>query len=129
MAVVLDATVMIGYLDEDDPHHEAAERVIAEAFGQELRANTLTLAETMVGPARAGRLDEVQVILQDLGVTESPFVEGSIERLAWLRSRTRLKMPDCCVLLAALTHGGAVATFDEALRKAARVEGLDVIEP
>jgi predicted nucleic acid-binding protein len=129
MAVVLDATVLIGYLDEDDPYHEAAERLIAEAFGQELSADTLTLAETMVGPGRAGRLEEVRVILQDLGVAESSFVEGSIERLAWLRSRTRLEMPGCCVLLAALAHGGAVATFDEALRRAARGEGLDVVDP
>lgn len=126
--MVLDATVLIGFLDADDPHHEAAERVIAGSVGERLVANALTLAETMVGPARAGRLSEVKAVLEDLGVVEAPFTEGSIERLAALRARTRLKMPDCCVLLAALDGDGTVASFDQALRQAATGEGLHVTD-
>lgn len=128
MIVVLDATVLIGYLDADDRHHEAAETVIARAFGQDLTANTLTLAEAMVGPARTGQLSEVESVFEALGVTEAPFTVGSIGRLAALRARTRLKMPDCCVLLAAAERHGTVASFDEALRRAAVDEGFDVTD-
>jgi predicted nucleic acid-binding protein len=36
-------------------------------------------------------------------------------------------MPDCCVLLAAETVGGSVATFDERLADAALRRGLRVV--
>jgi len=46
--------------------------------------------------------------------------------LAVLRADTNLKLPDCCVLLAAEQTHGAVATFDDRLATAARERGFVV---
>lgn len=52
--------------------------------------------------------------------------EGAPARLAVLRAGTRLKLPDCCVLLAAEQSHGAVATFDDRLANAAGDRGCIV---
>jgi predicted nucleic acid-binding protein len=57
--IVVDASVLIGYLDGEDAHHGAVEALLAAAVDDELGANPLTLAEVLVVPARDGRLDSV----------------------------------------------------------------------
>ena len=49
--IVLDASVLIAYLDGSDDHHEAAERLLAAAIDDDLGVNPLTLAEVLVVPA------------------------------------------------------------------------------
>lgn len=68
--IVLDASVLIAYLDGDDGHHEAAERLLAGAIDDDLAANALTLAEVLVVPVRGGRLRPVQTALRHLNVNE-----------------------------------------------------------
>jgi predicted nucleic acid-binding protein len=46
--------------------------------------------------------------------------------LAGLGAATGLKLPDCCVLLAAEQVDGAVATFDDRLAAVARERGVVV---
>lgn len=124
--IVLDASVLIAYLDGADAHHRAAEELLVEAADDALGASTLTLAEVLVGPARASRLDEARRVLEQLEVEALSLVEGSAERLARLRVETGCRLPDCCVLLAAQDVAGAIATFDEQLRAAARHLGRPV---
>jgi PIN domain len=68
--VVLDASVLIGHLDNNDPHHARAVSLLDATDGQMLGASTITLAETLVAPARAGRLADAQAALNRLGVRE-----------------------------------------------------------
>lgn len=124
--IVLDASVLIAHLDERDAHHEKASRLLAETGAAPLGAGTITLAETLVAPARAGRLDDVLAALDRLGVTELPLGDGAPAQLALLRAETGCKLPDCCVLLAARESGGAVASFDSALVDAADGLGLPI---
>jgi len=84
------------------------------------------LAEVLVGPARADKLGTVQSALHDLDVMTIPLADDAPTRLATLRASTRLRLPDCCVLLAAETAGAAVATFDERLARSAAGLSLDV---
>jgi predicted DNA-binding protein (UPF0278 family) len=49
-------------------------------------------------------------------------------RLAQLRADSRYKLPDCCVLLAAQEHNGAIVSFDSALIDAAHSLGLSTHE-
>ncbi len=84
------------YLDSEDSHHAAAERLLAQAVEDELAVNTLTLAEVLVVPARDGLLDAVRAVLRDLEVQELPFRADSAVRLAQLSANTGLKTPDCC---------------------------------
>jgi hypothetical protein len=77
-----------------------------------------------VGPARAGKLDVARAALGTLEVEEVPVRVGAAVRLAGLRADTGLKLPDCCVLLAAQeVHADAVLTFDDQLSKRAQELG------
>jgi hypothetical protein len=46
-----------------------------------------------------------------------------------LRARTRLKLPDCCVIMAAEIAAGTILTFDERLAAAARRLGVGIEPP
>lgn len=118
--IVLDASVLIAQLDASDRHHAKARSLLEANSGEQLGASPITLAETLVSPARAGRLEDAQAALQRLGVRELPLAEGSPGRLARLRAEVSLKMPDCCVLLAAQDYDASVASFDSQLLEAAR---------
>lgn len=117
--IVLDASVLIAHLDERDAHHVKAGRMLAESGSAPLAASTVSLAATLVAPARAGRLADASTALERLGVIELPLGPKAPARLAQLRADTGCKLPDCTVLLAAQVHEGAVASFDAALIGAA----------
>ncbi len=125
--IVLDASVLIAYLDGEDDHHAAAEQLLAQAIDDDLAASSLTLAEVLVVPVRDGRLDPVRAVLRDLEIQELRFPADTAVRLAQLRARTGLKMPDCCVLLAAEVAAASVASFDERLAQAAEDRSLAVL--
>jgi predicted nucleic acid-binding protein len=122
--IVLDASVLIAHLDGSDRHHARARSLLEANSGDSLGASSITLAETLVSPARAARQGDAEAALQRLGVQELPIREGAPGRLSEMRAEVGLKMPDCCVLLAAQDHEGIVASFDSDLLSAARKLGL-----
>lgn len=117
--IVLDASVLIAHFDEHDAHHNEAGRLLADTGAEPLGASTVSLAETLVAPARAGRLPEATAALERLGIAELPLGPQAAARLAQLRADTGRKLPDCAILLAAQEHDGVVASFDAALIDAA----------
>lgn len=127
--IVLDASVLIAYLDADDEHHAAAEGLLSEAIDDEIGANSLTLAEVLVIPVRDGRAELVQEALRDLELDELPVPAHPAARLAALRVSTGLKLPDCCLLLAAEDAGAAIASFDQRLIEVARDRHSPVLGP
>lgn len=119
--IVLDASVLIAHLNRTDPHHARAHQLLTDAAGDQLAASSITLAEVLVAPARTGQLALARATVVELGIHELALGVGGAERLAELRARTRLRLPDCCVLLAAEQTGGAtIATFDDRLASHAR---------
>jgi len=122
--IVVDASVLIAHFNAGDRHHSQASAVLLQAVGHPLAASSVTLAEVLVGPARAGKLDLARAALRTLEVEEVPVRTGAAERLAGLRAGTGLKLPDCCVLLAAREVGAnAILTFDHQLSKCAQELG------
>jgi predicted nucleic acid-binding protein len=120
--IVLDASVLIAHFDQHDAFHTRATEHLLDAADQQFGASSITLAEILVGPTRMGHLSIAQAALRALDVTELPLPPGAATRLAALRVETTLKLPDCCVLLAAQDAGGMVLTFDDRLaREAARL--------
>jgi predicted nucleic acid-binding protein len=126
--IVLDASVLIAHLDDRDSHHPRARSLLEDSGSESLGASAITLAETLVAPARAGRLGEAHAALEQLGVSELVLGKGAPGRLAQLRADTARKLPDCCVILAAQEHAGTVASFDADLTRAARQLGLETID-
>ena len=125
--IVLDASVLIAQLDQRDAHHERAAQLLIDTDSEPLGASTISLAETLVAPARVGRLADATEALERLGVRELALGDGASARLARLRIDTGRKLPDCCVLLAAEERGGVVASFDSALVEAADGLGLSTL--
>lgn len=124
--IVLDAHVLIAHFDPSDKHHERASRLLLSATGDSLGASTITLAEVLVGPARVGQLDRARNALLQLQIIGLLVDDNASVGLAQIRADTDLKMPDCCVLLAAEQAGATLATFDERLASTARSRGLVV---
>lgn len=125
--IVLDASVLIAHLDAGDKHHDRAFALLTAVADEQFVASPLTVAEVLVGPARAGLVERAAAALRDLQVSTVPIDDAASVRLAVLRADTGLKLPDCCVLLAAEQAAGAgVATFDDRLAAVARNRGLDV---
>ncbi len=122
--IVLDANVLIAHLDRSDALHPSAMRRLSDLAVQPFGASSITLAEVLVAPIRAGDVGAAQAALRELAVSELPLPANVAERLAALRVETALKLPDCCVLLAAEAAGGAVLTFDERLAREAAQRGL-----
>jgi predicted nucleic acid-binding protein len=125
--IVLDASVLIAHLDANDAHHIRADELLESFSSEPLGASSITLAEVMVGPARAGRLDRAAATLRLLDVARVDLEDDAPMRLAMLRANTGLKLPDCCVLLAAERSGGVLSTFDDRLSAAAQAYGYIVI--
>jgi predicted nucleic acid-binding protein len=124
--IVLDASVLIAQLDQNDALHAAARQRLQTVVKQrfDFGASTITLAEVLVSPTSSGTLRTARAALRALKVVELPLPPDAAERLAALRAETGLKLPDCCVLLAAEATDGAVLTFDERLASAAAERGL-----
>jgi predicted nucleic acid-binding protein len=126
--IVLDASVLIGYLDAGDAHHNRATALLTREIDDDFAVNLLTLAEILVVPTRTGRRDRVLAMLTDLAVETLQFPAAAAVTLAHLRAETLLKMPDCCVLLSALDQQARLASFDDRLIKAAQARGVDVAD-
>ena len=135
MIVVLDASVLIGHLEANDPLHAKATAIMEATAGHRRVAAALTRAEVLVGYARSVGEQQGCAALAALRVATVPALAGEdsaelAERAqAWAslvaRARTRsgLKMPDAVVLATAEQVGGFVAALDDRLMRAARDEG------
>ena len=113
--IVVDASVLIAFLDANDAHHPAAVELLENAVPP-LIVHPITAAEVLVAPARQGIADQVWSDLVAIGVQiDNTPIEPL--QLAKLRVETGCKIPDCCVIAAAGALHVTVATFDERLRK------------
>lgn len=121
--IVLDAGVLIGLLDAHDAHHDAA-RELLEKEDPPYLVHPLTVAEVLVGPARAGQEAVVWRDLTGAGVERADLGPDEPLTLARLRATHMLKMPDTCVLATADHYGTGLATFDKRLATVADSLGL-----
>jgi predicted nucleic acid-binding protein len=112
--IVVDASVLIAFLDPNDAHHSVAVQILEDA-SPPLLVHPITAAEVLVAPVRNDVADAVWADLMAIGVEiDDTPIDPLL--LARLRVKTGCKMPDCCVLATAATHNTAVATFDAQLR-------------
>ena len=122
--IVLDASVIIAFLNPSDLHHMRAAQVLSEHTAAGLRMHQITLAEVLVDAVRTGRGAQLFDDILSLGVvTHEPGASEPLI-LAELRATTGLRMPDCCVLAVAQQATLPIATFDDRLARAAQGLGL-----
>ncbi|GAB3269999.1 type II toxin-antitoxin system VapC family toxin [Arthrobacter pigmenti] len=125
--IVLDASVLIAHLNPHDMHHSAATQILLDASPGTLLVHTITLSEVLVGGARIVRGEQMYADLLSIGIQLTEHDEQEPLRLAELRAISRLKLPDCCVLDAAVSNKAPLATFDDALAAAAAQRGIEIL--
>lgn len=119
--VVLDASVIIGFLDPEDALHDACVSALAEHQHDDLAAPASVYAEILVGPFRAGTaaVSEVEAFLSDFAIRIEPITASIARIAARLRSeRKSLRIPDALVLACGDEIGAEVVlTGDESWAK------------
>lgn len=124
--IILDANVLIGFLDRTDPQHTASMELLERRFAGGFASSVLTIAEALVHPTGTGRQDAAMTALMSIGVRVLPIEASDASQLARIRHSYRLRMPDAVALHAAISTGADLATFDEALIAAADRAGVTV---
>lgn len=122
--IVLDASVVIGLLRARDAFHRRSEDFFNAHIEEEFALHAVTRAEVLVGPARNRRATDAIRRLDALQIRTVSLHEDDTLALAELRATTALKLPDACVLLAALGNHASIATFDQRLGRAAEDLGI-----
>ena len=126
MAVVLDSSAVIGFLDRSDRLHREADRAIRDLLQAEpLFVSTITYAEVLTG-ARIGHHEETSVagfFTELISSILSVTVEVA-DRAAHLRAANpALRMPDALIVATAETEP-EVETLLSGDRDLARLRGL-----
>ena len=115
--VVLDASVVIAFLDPDDALHDAAVEALIEHQREELVIPLSVYAEILVAPYRRGAeaVAEVEAFLADFAVRIEAMTPAIARAAAQLRSESRsLRLPDALVLATAEeVEADRVLTGDE----------------
>jgi predicted nucleic acid-binding protein len=127
VAVVLDSSVVVGFLDRSDELHGAADQAVRDLLGtQRLFVSVITYAEVLTG-ARLGHHDEEHVVgfFGDLVSSIVPVDVAIGDFAARLRTRTKtLAMPDA-LIAATAEVSGEVELLVSGDNDVARAKGLD----
>lgn len=102
--VVLDASVVIGFLDSGDALHEPSRAALSAHRGDELVVPASVYAEVLVAPYRAGpeAVATIDAFVADLALRVEPLSAFIARAAAVLRARhTSLRLPDAYVLATA----------------------------
>jgi predicted nucleic acid-binding protein len=107
VAVVLDSSVVVGFLDRSDDLHDAADEAIRELLASHrLFVSVITYAEVLTG-ARLGHHDEEHVVgfFTDLVSSVVPVNMAIGDCAARLRAGSKaLAMPDALIVATAETN-------------------------
>jgi predicted nucleic acid-binding protein len=125
--VVLDADVLIGALDRNDPHHGRARTLFRNWRRQDATrlVSVVNLTEVLVAPAAdRQRLLAAREAIAALGVTIHQPSEAVGVAAARLRGAHPISLPDAYCLATARTADAHVASFDENVLRAADQEGI-----
>jgi predicted nucleic acid-binding protein len=110
--IALDASALIALLDAHDPHHDETLRVLSALRPGQLIAHTVNIADSLVAAAKTGREHETLLRLEALGIRIWLGDNAECERVARLREKTNLKLPDCYPIDTALTNNAQLLSFD-----------------
>lgn len=127
--LVLDAGVVIAMLETEDVHHSWSVQLLRRVPPGSLAISALTLAESIVRAAGAGRGAQALADLRALGMRVVDVSGTDVPSLAEMRATSGLRMPDAIVLSTAISVGGVLATTDTRLARTAAERGLVVHSP
>ena len=127
MRVVLDADVLIGALDANDPHHSRARTLFRgwQRRDASLFISVVNLTEVLVAPAaERQRLRAAREAIAALGVQVHRPNEAIGVAAARLRSAHPISLPDAYCLATARSADAEIASFDDKVLHVAELEGI-----
>jgi predicted nucleic acid-binding protein len=127
--LIVDADVLIGALDRNDPHHRRA-RALFTTWRDDQDAcavSIVNLTEVLIAPsADTATLSAAREAIAALGVTVHQPNEAIGVEAARLRQRHPISLPDAYCLATAKHTSSTVSSFDQKILKAAKREGVTV---
>jgi predicted nucleic acid-binding protein len=117
--VVVDSSILLGFIDPTDAHYEGAKRAIAEnkEAGNSFLVPTVVLAETMVGTARRGRqaVERTRTLLTTIFGPPRVIDDNVAVEAAYLRAKHKsLRLPDALVIATGIVdHADTILTADK----------------
>lgn len=122
--VVLDSSVVIGFLDSDDPHHDIVVPELSRLREASLIVSVITYAEVMVGAVRAGpsARHRAEGFWRDVPEAIEPVGRQIGLFAAELRARHRsLTLPDALIIgTGEVLEAAAILTADARLSGCSR---------
>ena len=111
---IIDAGILIGFLDESDAHHLGAKKELADARlrGDQIAVPASALAEVLVSPSRNG--EAAVGVIREFIERLSLVVDGLDTEIAVVAARLRarhglkLKLPDALVVATAIQREASV---------------------
>jgi predicted nucleic acid-binding protein len=127
--IVLDASVLVALLDPADARHEWMTAALRRYAGDDLRVPASAYAESLTGPAAAGRLNDAKRAIRSLVVEIVPLTEYVAEEAAQLRAQhPGLRLPDALVVAtASVLDADVLLTADERWRDL--TSAVEVVTP
>jgi predicted nucleic acid-binding protein len=129
--IVLDASVVVAFLDPVDAHHDSAVAALEEYAEDNIVLPASAFAEALVHAAREGELEAVAGKVRAILAGIEPIGERIAERGALVRAQhPALRLPDALVLACGETLGAdTVLTADRRWRNLPRVRVLEARPP
>jgi predicted nucleic acid-binding protein len=125
--LLVDADVLIGALDGNDPHHGRARALFTKWRGAQdaCSVSVVNLTEVLIAPsADASKLAAAREAIAALGVSVHQPSEAVAVEAARLRRRHPISLPDAYCLATAKHTSSAIASFDQKILKAAASERI-----
>jgi predicted nucleic acid-binding protein len=127
LRLVLDADVLIGALDGNDPQHRRARALFTwwREAQDACAVSAVNLTEVLIAPAAdTSKLAAARAAIAALGITVHQPNQAIAVEAARLRKRHPVSLPDAYCLATAKHTGSALSSFDQKILKAARREGI-----
>ena len=115
---IVDASVVIALLDNEDAHHDRALAALESCVGYDLRLPVSAYAEALIGPAKTNHAESARDRILGFVSSIEPATAAIAERAAVMRAgKPALSLADAFVLATASYLGAEVVlTTDRALQ-------------
>lgn len=127
MRPLLDADVLIGALDGNDPHHGRARQLFTDWREHQTTPtiSVVNLTEVLIAPAGdSTKLSAAREAISALGLTVHQPNEAIAVESARLKHRHPISLPDGYCLATAKHTNSTLISFDRKLLRAAESEGI-----
>ncbi len=127
-ALILDSSAMLALINPLDIYCHKVGTLLTTNLHRSRVLHEVSLAECLVRAEEQGNTYSVLAFIESLGIefADSSGVKGA-RRVAEIRMKTKLPLPDCYVVDASLMLRLPLVSFDHKLNQSARELGVETL--